>query len=416
MPRQPLVTVDPDFPDALRRLRERRGLSTRAVRIVSASYISQMEHGLKTPTVEMATALDRLLNADGELAAMVRPGRPDAPVEGTMDDEIEAVELARRVTASDIGDETIGRLEAVVDELATRYSVTPPQDLLGRARRYLNYTTGLLDANKRKTLDEHRRLIEVCGWLSLLAATLHIDLKQGSAAAARLATAATLSRHAGQREILAWTFETQAWAVITEGDYRRALELSQTAQEIAPPGGSVIIQATAQEGRAWARLGQARETYAALDRVARMTANLERPDRPEHHYHYDPDKAVAYIATTLAWLGDPAAEGYAREVIVRLKAAEDAGGWPRRVAAAQIDLALALIAAGKLDEAAATAQTAILSGRIVPSNHWRAREIVHAVESRDLPEAPDLREAYELLRRGGIPAPAALPVVDRRIG
>ena len=27
------------------------------------------------------------------------------------------------------------------------------------------------------------------------------------------------------------------------------------------------------------------------------------PDRPEHHYRYDPPKAQMYVATTLSWLG-----------------------------------------------------------------------------------------------------------------
>ena len=45
----------------------------------------------------------------------------------------------------------------------------------------------------------------------------------------------------------------------------------------------------------------------------------------EHHYRYDPDKSVAYVATTLAWVGDPAAESYAREIITRLKPAESTG-------------------------------------------------------------------------------------------
>jgi tetratricopeptide (TPR) repeat protein len=263
----------------------------------------------------------------------------------------------------------------------------------------------LFDASTRKTLAEHQRLIVVGAWLSLLAGTLHIDLKQHHAATARLATAASLARHAGQTEIHAWTYETRAWAALTEGDHRTALTLARTAQEIAPRGSSAHIQATAQEGRAWARLGQAAETHDVLDRVAQLVSSLARPDRPEHHYRYDPDKATAYVATTLAWVGDPAAEPYARDVITHLRAAEHAGGWPRRVAAAQIDLGLALIAAGKPDEAAAYAQTAILSGRIVPSNHWRALEVVTAVEHLALPEAADLRGAYEVLCSGGIPAP-----------
>jgi DNA-binding PadR family transcriptional regulator len=36
------------------------------------------------------------------------------------------------------------------------------------------------------------------------------------------------------------------------------------------------------------------------------------PDRPEHHYRYDPAKSDAYVATTLSWLGDPAGENVAR--------------------------------------------------------------------------------------------------------
>jgi len=55
--------------------------------------------------------------------------------------------------------------------------------------------------------------------------------------------------------------------VLTQGDYRSAVGISQAAQRIAPKSGSAFIQATAQEGRAWARLGDARETRAALDRV-----------------------------------------------------------------------------------------------------------------------------------------------------
>jgi hypothetical protein len=373
---------------------------------ISRSYVHDLESGRKRPTPEIAAALDRALDAGGQLTALVRLTDHQRPAESAENDEIEAIELARRVTASDVGAETLRRLESAVDDLATRYSVTPPPDLLGLVKRYLTYSSQLLDPGVRKTLEEHRRLVVVSAWLSLLAATLHIDLKQRGPAAARLATAAALAKHAGHPEIEAWVFETRAWAVLTDGEYVEAVELSRAAQRLAPRGTSVAIQAAAQEGRAWARLGAAKETYGAVDQVNRLVSPLPKPERPEHHYQYDPDKAVAYTATTLAWLGDPAAEGYAREVIARLGAA---GGWPRRVAAAQIDLGLALLAADQPEEAAAVAQTAILSGRIVPSNHWRALEVVEAVEERRLPEAADLRDAYEVLRCGELTSRALTP-------
>ncbi|MFD2419509.1 hypothetical protein [Amycolatopsis pigmentata] len=171
----------------------------------------------------------------------------------------------------------------------------------------------------RKTLAEHRRLVVVGGWLSLLAATVHIDLNQHAAATVRLRTAASLAKHADHCEIEAWCYETEAWRALTEGEYARALELSERAKTRAPTGSSIAIQATGQVGRAHARLGQATETYAAIDQVHRLVSPLSMPDRPEHHYRYDPTKSVAYTATTLAWLGDPAAETWARDLIAQLR-------------------------------------------------------------------------------------------------
>ena len=307
-------------------------------------------------------------------------------------DEIEALELSRRASASDVGAETLRLLEQAVDDLATAYPRTPPADLLERVRRHLSYVAGLLDA--RKTLAEHQRLLVIGGWLSLLCATCHIDLHESEAGAARLRTAAGLAGETGHAEIAGWCLETEAWQALTEGDYRRAVTLSQSAQAVAPTGGSAYIQASAQEGRAWARLRAPQETHRLLDRVAALTANLPIPDRPEHHYRYDPAKADAYTATTLAWLGDPAAEPYARRVLATMEAPAARPVRARRAASARLDLSLALLAAGRPDEAAHETLTAMTSGVLVPSNYWRAGEVISAVEAARVPEVAELREAY----------------------
>lgn len=123
------------------------------------------------------------------------------------------------------------------------------------------------------------------------------------------------------------------------------------------------------------------------------------PDRPEHHYRYDPAKADAYTATTLAWLGDPAAEPYARQVLARMEAPADGRARARRAASARLDLSLALVAADRLDEAVHEALTAITSGVLVPSNFWRAAEVIRAVEAVHMPKNDELREAYRELCR-----------------
>jgi hypothetical protein len=69
----------------------------------------------------------------------------------------------------------------------------------------------------------------------------------------------------------------------------------------------------------------------------------------------------------------------------------------RRAASARLDLGLALVAGDKLDEAAATALDAVNSGLLVPSNYWRAAEVISAVDGRGVPEARELGQAYREL-------------------
>jgi tetratricopeptide (TPR) repeat protein len=297
------------------------------------------------------------------------------------------------VSGSDVSAETLARIEQGVDELAIRYPTTAPADLLPMVRRHLAYVTRLLDG--RVTLAQQRRLVVAGGWLAVLRATVHIDLQQPSAASAHLAAASGLAGHAEHREIQGWCLETRAWEVLTLGDYRTALALSQQAQQVAPVGSSAHIQATAQEARAWARMGAVRETRRALDRLERLTANLPVPDRAEHHYRYDPAKAEAYTATTLAWAGDPGAEQVARQVLANLDPRGDGGERPRRSASARLDLGLALATTGRPDEASAIAAAAVTSGRVVPSNWWRAREVLRRVEQTGAPEAAELRDVMK---------------------
>ena len=390
-----------DFGTELARLMAARDVGVRELaRMVPCNpgHISNLRSGKARPSAELAEALDERLEASGSLCALVpaherrRLQSAASWDDGDAADEIAALELGRLVETTEVGTGTLERLELAVDELAIAYPSTPSAELYGRLRGYLSYVSRLLDA--RMTLAEHRRLLVVGGWMSLLAATTLIDLHRDHAAAAHLRTAARLAREADHAEIAAWCLETQAWQVLTAGDYQRAADISQAAQRIAPKADSAFIQATAQEGRAWARLGARAETRAALSRVEALVSPLPMPEGPEHHYRYDPPKAQVYVATTLSWLGDKAAERLARQVLAAIEAPE-ARPRPRRAALARLDLALALTAANKHDEAAGITLKAIKSGRLAPVDGRRAREIVLAVAERGVPEAAELAEAYQ---------------------
>ncbi|GGM21597.1 helix-turn-helix domain-containing protein [Micromonospora yangpuensis] len=382
--------ADSRFGAQLRALRTARGLSLRALGQLAhrgKSHLHDLETGVKAPALETARHLDEVLEAGGALARLV--GQP-------VDHDAEADELLARVRASDVSAETLTRIEASVDDLASAYATSRPVDLLPLVRRRLAYVGRLLDG--RGTLAQRRRLIVAGGWLTVLRATVHIDLLQRSAGSAHLVAAARLAEHAEHREIQAWCLETQAWDRLTQGGYRQAIDLSQQAQRVAPRGSSAHLQATAQEARGWARVGDVRRTRAVLDRLEQLTSNLPMPERAEHHYRYDPTKALAYTATTLSWAGDPAAVQVARVALAELDPRGDGGERPRRSASARLDLALALVAAGQPDEASTVAAEAIRSGRVVSSNWWRAREVLERVEQIDAAEASVLRAAYQVYR------------------
>ncbi|GAA4857628.1 helix-turn-helix domain-containing protein [Saccharopolyspora cebuensis] len=391
------------FGGALRAAREAAGLSQpRLAALVpcSQSSLSRYESGRQAVDLHTASRLDDLLSTGGMLRELARgrertPARQTDPGTGS---EFEALELARRVAASDVGDETLTNLECAFDDLATDYPTTAPIDLLPRIDEHVGYVGRLLDTG-RMSLGQHRRLVIIGGWLSLLAATVHIDLDQHRQATAWLRCAASLANDAEHPEIRAWIAETEAWRAITRGDHRRARELARTARHHAPTGSSIAIQATAQEGRAAARLGDADATYRALEVVHDLCARLGTPADVEHHYRYDPTKADAYTATTLAWLGDPEGERYAREVIARFAPHGSVQAWPRRYASAHVDLALIAAKTNRLDEACGAAHTAIATGQIPPSNYWRLSEVVTAVTP--LPESSELREAYRGMIHGG---------------
>jgi transcriptional regulator with XRE-family HTH domain len=384
---------------ALARARQAAGLSQEelASRVgVDRRSLQRWETGQAVPQPRARRALADALGLDVQSLDALLDGPACQPM---VDDEARALDLARMAGASDVGAAALDQLDAAIDDLASSYATTPPAVLIDRTRRHLRYVAGFLDG--RTTLRQHRRLLVAGGWLSLLSATLHVDLEQQSEAVAWLRTAASLAREAGHDEIRAWCLETDAWRVLTAGDYPAAVVLAQGAQQLAPDTSSARIQATAQEGRAKARLGDRAATTRIVAAVNRMADPLAMPDRPEHHYRYDPSKATSYTATTLSWVRDPAAADYAREVIARLERGDAHGGRPRRLAVARLDLALALISRGDVDEAIATALTALTSGHVAPSNRWRAREVIDGAMAVGASGAETLEDAYREMTVNG---------------
>jgi len=295
--------------------------------------------------------------------------------------DLEAMELVRRVQASDTGQATLEAIGQAVDRLCRSYTSTLPAELLASLHAHRSYVGTLLDG--RTTLAQRRQLMAFAGWLSLLTAIVNVDLHRRRAAAANLDAARTIGQELDHPELLAWAIEIEAWQALTDHRYGEAAALCRTGREPAPADTSAHVQLAVQEARASARLGLAPETHRLLDEAADALDRMPPPEHPEHHFVFDPCKMVAYTATTLAWLGDdpPLAEEYARRAVAQYENAGD-GRWLRRLATTRVDLALVLARIGQPTEAAQLGALALDSGRLVPSNIWRVAELDHELTTR----------------------------------
>jgi transcriptional regulator with XRE-family HTH domain len=333
----------------LRRLRTRRGLTQAGLGRLAGydgSYIGAVERAAARPSRDLVERCDQALDADGALLALwpltdrewldrtsLRPppipgrdevdGSPPAtgdgadpaaeapPAPGPCDptrapsggrgEAFEAMELARRAEASDVGAGTLAGVERAVERLRRAATGAPPETLIPAVRAQRRYVERLLEG--RLTLGRRRRLLAAAGWLSLLLAQLDFDVGDREAAEANRDAAVRLARQAGHAELVAWAFEALAWWALVDGRHRDALDLAGAGQDLAPPASAAAVQLALDEAQAWTSLGDRREAEAARRQAALTRAMLPGtgftpppPDRPTHPA--DPGRGPAGVAGT----------------------------------------------------------------------------------------------------------------------
>jgi hypothetical protein len=346
--------------------------------------------------VHPAYYLNAALDADGELVAIwVAADRVPWVWNTSTEGPPELRELAARAEASDVGPTTLDLLDLSVERMARAYTRQSAEELLRDVRTSARQIGSLLEG--RATLAQRRRLLTAAGWIALFAATLHVDLGQRGAATAARNVAGSLGRETEHDEIGAWVCEVETWTALVDQNWPRAAELATAGESLSPLGSSAAAQMAMQSARAAARLGEGPQVRAALRRCAAALDRQSRDRPPDHHFYFDGDKLELYTGTALAWLGDPAAEDHARHAAAR----SEASGQRRRVTTAHLDLGLVLARLGRPEEAAHFGVLAIESHELVPSNAWRADELITAISGyRGVPEVEELRELDAQRMRG----------------
>jgi tetratricopeptide (TPR) repeat protein len=268
--------------------------------------------------------------------------RAEADLYGTM-------ELAQQLQASDVGNGTLEALAEAVDLLCRAYPVVPAATLRDRTQKRLAQITRLLSG--RVTLDQHRELLVITGWLTALLGCVHYDLGEREEAETARRAAYEMGRQVGHGELMGWAYEMSAWFALVEGRYEDVVTSARMGQAAAGQS-SAMVQLTLQEARGLARIGDRREADKALTRGADILGKLPLPENPDHHFVFDHAKWVFYAATAYTWLEDnDRAEEHARETIQMHTRPDGTSNAPMRVADAHIDLGIVHARRGDLDAA-----------------------------------------------------------------
>jgi hypothetical protein len=175
----------------------------------------------------------------------------------------------------------------------------------------------------------------------------------------------------------------RAWMALTTGDYHGVISATRNGLDVAP-NHAVAVQLAAQEAKAWARIGDKRQTEVSLDRGRRLLDSLPYPDNLDHHFVVDPTKFDFYTMDCYRHLGDdPIARSLADSVI---QASTDFDGTeraPMRIAEARITQGVVAAREGDLEHAVQLGGQALASERkSLPSLIMVSRDLTRVLNER----------------------------------
>ena len=175
---------------------------------------------------------------------------------------MDTLELVSRLQRSDVDQATLDAMAMMADRLCSKYPHMPTDQLLSEGRSWLRRITALYGS--RLTPNQHRERLVQAGWIALLIACVQYDTGNRQAAETTRRAALSLGTEADHADVIAWAHEIRAWINLTSGDYHGVIASARTGIGAAPHH-AVAVQLATQEAKAWARLGDRRQTEVALD-------------------------------------------------------------------------------------------------------------------------------------------------------
>jgi transcriptional regulator with XRE-family HTH domain len=267
-----------DFADLARRALQDSGYSMKAAARAmnyDVAYLSRVLNGKQNPSAKLAESLDDLVEANGELAALVGKANTSAPGEEKLGVETD-----------------IGRMKSSASHLldhADRYggdTVAPAAVQVWRAAQRKLDAGIIPEKEQRPYAAAVAEAAEVAGWLLF-------DAGQWDAARTAFLESHMLARHAGDKAMQWFAMDMLAMLDVDcerpAGALRVADEL--LCQDRIPP--RVALLARVRRGRALAQMGDHKRTLTELDAARGKVQESLSPRDPVWAWWVD-DKEVGW--------------------------------------------------------------------------------------------------------------------------
>jgi hypothetical protein len=215
----------------------------------------------------------------------------------------ESSKILNQAERSNIGDDTVARLNAELQQAAHNYLKTPMGKLLADVRRIRDEALGLLEG--QQPLRYRTELYVIAGWAMTMLGWASTDLGRVDATAAHTRTTWYFAQEAGNDALRAWVCKTRQVAAYWANDLEAAIHHAERGLFFATRAGGqteVMLASTLALDYARAgRLGEAREKLAQ----ARDIPIVQEHQCPGGVLSCPAERALSYWADAYLVLADP---------------------------------------------------------------------------------------------------------------
>jgi transcriptional regulator with XRE-family HTH domain len=296
--------------DAIKRLAHEQGYG-HSLDGLEVNALSRLENGRiqrpRDPLPELFAELygkpaEILFPASAELIELRTLDRSSAT-----DVDVEAWELTQALESSNVGGQTLERLELQAIHLGQQLPLMRPDDLLPQVRRQLRPVVDLL--HRPQPVAQRRRLAAIAGQLAGLGGVLHSDLWKPAHADDYYVAGLLASEESGDEALNAYLLGNRSIVFMFGGNPRRGVELLEQAQhhalKVGRPTPQLAWLATL-EAEARALTGDPAECHAALKRATRTLERADQAARRPGIDFFSEARLAAQMASCKVILKEPA--------------------------------------------------------------------------------------------------------------